>query len=68
MELDRAIARLPEGVYKSRAEIKQAQQAEIVKSEIREVPEDVKIGAFFVTKGGIVAQRLDDLLDDRQAR
>lgn len=68
MELDRAIARLPEGVYKSRAEIKQSQQAEIAKSEIRDVPEDVKIGAFFVTKGGIVAQRLDDLLDERQAR
>lgn len=67
-ELATAVARLPKGVYKSRDQIKADQLAEIAKSEIADVPLDVKIGAFFVTKSGIVAQRLDDLLDEPQAR
>lgn len=67
-ELATAVARLPKDVYKTRDQIKAEQLAEIAASEITDVPNDVKIGAFFVTKSGIVAQRLDDLLDEPQAR
>jgi len=67
-ELEAAVARLPKNVYKSRSAIRAEQESEVAKAEISDVPENVKIGAFFVTKSGIVAQRLDDLLDQRQAR
>jgi N12 class adenine-specific DNA methylase/predicted RNA methylase len=67
-ELNTAIAHLPKGVYKSRSLVKAKQQEEIAKSEIADVPQNVKIGAYFVTKSGVVAQRLDDLLDEPQAR
>ncbi|MFP3681430.1 hypothetical protein SB725_30585, partial [Pseudomonas sp. SIMBA_041] len=39
-----------------------------VAAEPIDVPETVKIGAYFVTEADRVAQRLDDLLDGRQAR
>jgi N12 class adenine-specific DNA methylase/predicted RNA methylase len=67
-ELASAVARLPKGVYKSRDQIKAEELAESAKAEISDVPLDVKIGAYFVTKSGIVAQRLDDLLAEPQAR
>lgn len=65
IDLSTAIMRLPAGIYIGReAEqvIAEATQEPIV------VPETVKIGAYFVTEKGKVAQRLDDLLDEPQAK
>lgn len=54
--LARAIAQLPEGVFT------QAQAVEEVAKQDVEVPENVKVGAFFMA-GNRVARRLPDLLD-----
>nr|WP_318290171.1 DEAD/DEAH box helicase family protein [Paraburkholderia sp. BL8N3] len=65
IDLATAIMRLPKGIYVGReAERTIAEAAH----EPIEVPESVKIGAYFVTEKGKVAQRLDDLLDEPQAR
>lgn len=61
-----AISRLPASVYREARDVRELEASGSV-AEI-DVPEDVKIGAFFVSETGIVAQRLDDLLDRRQAR
>jgi N12 class adenine-specific DNA methylase/predicted RNA methylase len=64
-DLATAIQQLPEGIYIGRdAE----REIDAVAAEQIDVPETVKIGAYFVTEAGRVAQRLDDLLDNRQAR
>lgn len=67
-ELQKAVALLPKNVYKTRDQVKAEHLAEVAKSEIADVPSDIKIGAYFVTQRGVVAQRLDDLLDEPQAR
>lgn len=68
LALATAVEHLPKGVYKNRNQLKEEERAEIAKSEIADVPRDVKIGAYFVTKSGSIGQRLDDLLDEPQAR
>lgn len=64
-DLAAAVARLPEGIYLGREAERTI--ADIVGEPI-EVPQTVKIGAYFVTEKGQVAQRLDDLLDEPQAK
>ncbi len=64
-ELAAAVAKLPSNVYVSR-DI--TQEVETSTRTAIEVPEEVKFGAYFVTKEGRVAQRLDDVLDKPQAR
>ncbi|NLP65522.1 N-6 DNA methylase [Paraburkholderia sacchari] len=64
-DLTAAIIRLPAGVYVGRETERVI--ADAIQEPI-EVPETVKIGAYFVTEKGKVAQRLDDLLDVPQAK
>ncbi|WP_238984957.1 Eco57I restriction-modification methylase domain-containing protein [Candidatus Glomeribacter gigasporarum] len=60
-----AIANLPSNVY-VRRDI--TQEIETATCTAIEVPEEVKLGAYFVTKEGRIAQRLADILDKPQAQ
>lgn len=62
-ELARAVGELPEGVYVARAH--EAQPAKLPEAGPEIVPEDVKIGAFFIDPSGRIARRLPDLMDER---
>jgi len=65
-ELQRAIAMLPQGIY--RAAEQQAVAVQDQSDEEFDVPDDVKIGAFFLSPRGRVAVREEDLLDTPQYR
>ncbi|TSP10973.1 helicase [Cupriavidus campinensis] len=65
MDLSAAIMQLPAAIYQARANEVEQELAE--PREAISVPLSVKIGAYFVTDGGRVATRLDDLLDEPQA-
>lgn len=58
--LEAAVAKLPEGIYTASQEMGTAQAQ--AKSKI-DVPNYVKVGAYFVADGGQLARRLPDLLD-----
>lgn len=58
--LETAVAKLPEGIYTASQERDTAQAQ--AKPKI-DVPDYVKVGAYFVVEGGQLARRLPDLLD-----
>lgn len=60
--LAKAIDRLPSGVFQSRDKV--AAKAPRIEEQV-DVPENLKIGAYFVAPSGRVARRLPDLLDER---
>ncbi|MGY8527593.1 KfrB domain-containing protein [Paracidovorax citrulli] len=62
-----AVERLPADLYRPRNHAMEVAPADAAVEAI-DVPEGVKIGAYFVTTRGKVAMRLDDLLDVPQAR
>jgi N12 class adenine-specific DNA methylase/predicted RNA methylase len=59
--MEQAVAQLPAGRYLAAQE-----QAAVAESDAIEVPEHVKVGAYFVARDRI-ARRLPDLLDDTNA-
>lgn len=61
-ELARAIANLPEGVYREAGR----DAAELTLADVL-VPEGVKVQGYFVAPDGRIAQRTEDVLDKRQA-
>ncbi|MCD5327963.1 helicase-related protein [Chromobacterium piscinae] len=62
-ELAKAVAKLPQGVYVA---LESAPCIDIARrDEAVEVPDNTKIGAYFVTAGGKIARRLPDILDER---
>lgn len=65
--LNRAIEALPKGIFHAEIAAAAAVKPD-VDSEEFEVPQDVKIGAFFLSPRGRIAVREDDLLDRPQYR
>lgn len=58
-DLDRAISKLPEGVYRQSesAAVEMESKPEII------IPKNTKVGSYFVADNGRVAMRLPDLMD-----
>lgn len=66
-DLQSAIARLPQGIYRSR-ELTAGEhvQASAVDQEAVTVPDHIKVGAYFATQKGTIARRLPDVLAERR--
>jgi N12 class adenine-specific DNA methylase len=59
--LAKAIQQLPSGVFQDRGKVEEAPRID----EQVDVPDNVKVGAYFVAPSGRIARRVPDLLDDR---
>jgi N12 class adenine-specific DNA methylase/predicted RNA methylase len=67
-DLAQAIGKLPKGIYQERTHLRGEDAALGSSAQTMRVPESTKIGAYFIAEDGTVAQRLDDLLSEPQAR
>lgn len=63
-ELTKAIARLPQGVYVEAQQVVPMHEVAAPDEHV-DVPESIKVGAYFVTSAGKIARRLPDILADR---